>query len=242
MLESGLQVRGLAGVLAALLGGACGNDEGADPASEMYEVLLEIGRAECHQWFKCCPPREIALHDLLGTTERECIVEAEIGAILEVSDAGIAAGRTVFNVEPARAYLAALRSATCATPDALIERDSYQIIEPRVPVGGASSSARCASVGCHQRRIAALCAQRVAATAREPLARPDHSSDELEGPNADARTARAVDSSGLTASVAADAVDVPGCAGGTDEALFEIDHAVRRDPRNRSVVECDTCG
>ena len=42
----------------------------------MYDALAAINRANCRQWFKCCQAREIALHDLLGATEAECVVNA----------------------------------------------------------------------------------------------------------------------------------------------------------------------
>jgi hypothetical protein len=106
---------------------ACGpvdEDPLSKRAREMSEIYSAIGRAECRQWFKCCPPREIALHDVLGATESECVAATEESAALAPSDYlyGLVEGRIVFNIEQARAYLAALESATCSTPDASASR------------------------------------------------------------------------------------------------------------------------
>ena len=118
---------------------ACGSgndgNQGAD--SEMVELFRAIGRANCHQWFTCCPPNELRSAVLLGATEAECIEkQSELApAIPLVYRSSLDAGRLVFHMDQARACLAAIESATCATPDAQIDCDFYPMIEPRVALG-----------------------------------------------------------------------------------------------------------
>jgi hypothetical protein len=126
-------------VFVAALASGCGSDDDAasDVNQEMVDVFRAIGRANCHQWFKCCPPAELTPTELIGASEAECIQNQNqiAPAVHNVWGEPLAAGRIAFHVEQARACLAAIESATCTSSDASIDCDSYSIFEPRVSPG-----------------------------------------------------------------------------------------------------------
>ena len=136
----GTRVGIMAAVVAAASTFACGsdNDEGQGPNQELIDIYRALGHASCHQWFECCPAGAIRAEQI-GTSEADCIRKQEelLPAAPFLYRESLASGRTAFHAGQARACLRAIESATCTTPEALIDCDFYPIFEPRVLPGQA---------------------------------------------------------------------------------------------------------